>query len=174
MSAFFRGESCRLVVPGRDRFQSEHVHLLSPDRLSARHAELCSQYASECACNRESGLSAKLVRNKRIFSFAPGYLCQQFGRVVDRIIVEGNRIVISALERPHLRPSTIRILRIKEIPHAPQKSSAVRFPIWLWNVGLYLCEKVHLGCGCVIVERADIVPRRLSRGIEIPRTRKTV
>ena len=105
-----RRDRRRLVVPARHRPQRQRINLLRPRSSLAIHHQLRLQGNRDSPIRRLAGLCTNIRRDKRVVPLAAGDIVEQRSRLSHSVVVERNRVVISALQRPNLRPSTVRIL----------------------------------------------------------------
>src|SRR5215469_11024510 len=127
------GERGGLVVAASDGLECEGVVLLGPGGELAVDADLGSQDAVESTCGAEGCLTAKRGWNEGERRCAGGGGGHDLGRVGDCVVVEGDSVVVAALERPDLGPVAVRELRVEKVAHALKHTGAVAFGVRWWS-----------------------------------------
>ena len=75
--------------------------------------------------------------------------------------------MIAALKRPHLRPAAIGKLRGQKIADAAKKAGPVSLAIRTRRCARDQSKKMQFRIGGVVIERADVVPVRVFRSVEV-------
>ena len=83
------------------------------------------------------------------------------------VVVIGDGIVITAFERPDLRPSAVGILRREQILDAAQIGFFVHICFVASKTRNDLGQKIQLSGGGIVVDGADVIPIRFKRSIEV-------
>ena len=169
VGALSRRQRGWLEVPSGHRRERQGIVLLSPYRSLPVYDHLRRQDALQRTSRAGSRLLAQLRRYKRIVALTRGHSGQDLRRLRHRIVVICNGVVIATLQRPHLRPSAIGKLCRQQIANSAQKAGAIRLPCGAWSRSRDLRQKMKLGVGRVIIQRADVVPVRVFWCVEVVR-----
>src|SRR5690348_3450736 len=101
--------------------------LLAPNSSPAIRDDLCCEDAFDSTRNTLRRPSMRFARNESEISFAGCNVAQQLQDLHHRVVIVGNRVMIPALQRPHLRPASIWVLRHKNVVESPQERLAISF-----------------------------------------------
>src|SRR5262249_54816229 len=115
-------ERGRLVAARVRRRQRQRVVLLPPDRPPPLHRHLRGQDARDRALERGRRLHALRFGDEG--EVAARGIAQEGGGEDDGVVVEGGRVVVAALQRPHLWPAAVGHLRGEEIVEPAQEGGA--------------------------------------------------
>ena len=106
------------------------------------------------------------------------HVVQNRYRMQHGVVVDGDGVVIAALEGPHLRPAAVGILRVKQVLDAALDRGAEgrRFGIAMrgQQCGSDVGQEANLHPGGVVVERGDVMPVGIDGLVEIGVVAKAV
>ena len=109
---------------------------------------------------------------------ALGHVVQNLYRMQHGVVVDGDGVVIAALEGPHLRPAAVGILRVKQVLDAALYRGAEgrRFGIAMrgQQCGSDVGQEANLHPGGVVVERGDVMPVGIDGLVEVGVVAKAV
>src|ERR1035437_7440052 len=141
--------------------------LLAPHGAAAVHNNLGGEHARNSAFEACRRARAVFFRYEGEFAVRPGNVPQQGKCVQHGVVVVGDGIVITALERPHLRPAAVWVLRGKNVIKTAQKCRAIRLSLIGSGCGNDFRRKTQFSDRGVIIECANVVPMGIAGYVKV-------
>ena len=141
--------------------------LLAPDRALAVDGNLSLQQTVQTMPPAGISPGPQLSGHKRKIIRPAGHLAHEFNHMQHGPVVDGNGVMISALQGPDLGPATVRVLRGKDIIQSMLKSDLPGFAGVCAIGGNDPGQKAQFRGGGIIVEGANIIPAAVVRLVKV-------